>query len=135
MLPTRPTFRSAAPINDLAVGSSGFEHVSAEYQLNRVAGLSFHLIFLLTMPTKEREDLLTEDQKATLIPHVNAFRDGHRTQRSQIVTKLAKTMYSEDDLPAHQSRYFKVIQFVMNVVLNVCSWIFLGCQKLVLQPR
>lgn len=66
--------------------------------------------FSFTMPAKETESVLTEDQKATLIPHINAFRQGDRTERAQIVRKLAKPMSAVDDPPLVQSKYFKVIE-------------------------
>lgn len=84
------------------------------------------------MPAKATESVLTEDQKSTLIPHINAFRKGDRTVRAQIVRKLANPMSTIDDPPLVQSKYYKVIVFRFHgayVLMNM-----LGGQKLVFQP-
>lgn len=57
-----------------------------------------------TMPPREAEDLLTEEQKTSLQAHVHEFRHGNRETRAAIVRKMAKTMHTDETLPLKQSK-------------------------------
>lgn len=87
------------------------------------------------MATEEPEDMLTPAQKATLGPYVNDFRTGDRFKRTEIVTKMAKTMYKPDDLPLDQTRYFKVSNDYLHPITRNIDAKFSGSKKLVFQPR
>ncbi|KAF7987122.1 hypothetical protein HWV62_327 [Athelia sp. TMB] len=68
-----------------------------------------------TMPPRDAEDLLTEEQKTSLQAHVHEFRHGNREARAAIVRKLAKAMHTDETLPLKQT---KIRQAVKNWFFN-----------------
>lgn len=81
---------------------------------------------LAIMATAEPEDLLTQEQKASLGPYVNDFRTGDRAKRADIVTKMAKSMYKPDDLPLERTRYFKVSLSLVHFMSRDVDAVFSG---------
>ncbi|KAF7964688.1 hypothetical protein HWV62_4175 [Athelia sp. TMB] len=65
------------------------------------------------MPSEKIKNLLTEEQKASLAPHVHAFRHGNPQKRLEIVRDLAKGFHPATALPAVHAQYRQAVKIWM----------------------
>lgn len=85
------------------------------------------------MPSEKIKNLLTEEQKASLAPHVHAFRHGNPQKRLEIVRDLAKGFHPATALPAVHAQYRQV-----SLVVKEKFWLVLtrelGRENMDVQP-
>lgn len=85
--------------------------------MNKPIAFLFNVHLSTGMPSAKIKDLLTEEQKASLAPHVYAFRHGNGQKRLEIVRDLAKGFHPATAKPAVHGQYRQVSR-----VLSETSW-------------